>query len=239
MRRSSYGPPVSAISSGGRRLAASPSSASGFWSKEKMKYDFGFTSPSRLSVRAESSKAIPVRSRSSLSTASRGMCGKRAISPSTRAVRDSARRRSCPQRSWPGRRASRVRRRRSDSVKPCKAAPGLRLASVGVVLRKLAHRRAARPGLRRARRVGRADDADARRHVRARRPVHAARPGRDPHRPRAAADGPLRAAPDALERDDPGPRARHRDAEAALARRRRWSASTATSSPAPGGRAAS
>ena len=32
-----------------------------------MKYDFGFTSPSRLSVSAEPSKAIPVRSRSSFS----------------------------------------------------------------------------------------------------------------------------------------------------------------------------
>src|SRR5262249_16621363 len=52
-----------------------------------MKYDFGFTSPSRLSVRADSSKAKPVRSRSSLSTASRGMCGNRAIRSSTRAVR--------------------------------------------------------------------------------------------------------------------------------------------------------
>ena len=49
MRRSSYGPPLSASSSGGRRLAASPSWASGFWSNEKMKYDFGLTSPSRLS----------------------------------------------------------------------------------------------------------------------------------------------------------------------------------------------
>src|SRR5688500_1150767 len=87
VRRSPYGPPVSATSSGGRRFAAFPSCASGFWSKEKMKYDLGFTSPSRLSVSAESSKAIPVRSRSSLKTASRGMWGKRAISPSTSAVR--------------------------------------------------------------------------------------------------------------------------------------------------------
>ena len=52
VRRSSYGPPESAISSGGRRVAAAPSSASGFWSNEKMKYDFGLTSPSRLSVSA-------------------------------------------------------------------------------------------------------------------------------------------------------------------------------------------
>ncbi len=87
MRRSSYGPPVSAISSGGRRLAASPSCASGFWSNEKMKYDFGLTSPSRFWVRAESAKAIPVRSRSSFSTASRGMCGNAAISRSTSSVR--------------------------------------------------------------------------------------------------------------------------------------------------------
>src|SRR5436190_10043650 len=87
VRRKSYGPPVSATSSGGRRFAASPSSASGFWSNEKMKYDFGLTSPSRLSVRADSSKAKPVRRRSSLSTASRGMCGNRAIRSSTRAVR--------------------------------------------------------------------------------------------------------------------------------------------------------
>jgi hypothetical protein len=68
-------------------MAAFPSSLSGFWSKEKMKYDFGLTSPSRLSVSAESSNEIPVRRRSSLSTASRGMCGKRAISPSTWSVR--------------------------------------------------------------------------------------------------------------------------------------------------------
>ena len=88
VRRSSHGPPVSASSSGGRRRAASPSSASGFWSNEKMKYDFGFTSPSRLSLSALSSNAIPVRSRSSLSTASGGTCGKRSISPSTSAVRD-------------------------------------------------------------------------------------------------------------------------------------------------------
>ena len=59
VRRSSYGPPVSAISSGGRRSAAAPSSASGFWSNEKMKYDFGLTSPSRLSVSADSSNAMP------------------------------------------------------------------------------------------------------------------------------------------------------------------------------------
>ena len=87
VRRSSYGPPVRAISSGGRRFAAFPSCASGFWSNEKMKYDLGFTSPSRLSVSAESSNDIPVRSRSSLKTASRGMWGKRAMSPSTSAVR--------------------------------------------------------------------------------------------------------------------------------------------------------
>ena len=87
VRRSSYGPPVSAISSGGRRRAASPSWASGFWSNEKMKYDFGLTSPSRLSVSASSSNAMPVRSRSSFSTASRGMCGKRAMRSSTSPVR--------------------------------------------------------------------------------------------------------------------------------------------------------
>ena len=75
VRRSSCGPPLSAISSGGRRIAASPSSASGFWSKEKMKYDFGLISPSRLSVSADSSKAIPVRRRSSLRTASGGISG--------------------------------------------------------------------------------------------------------------------------------------------------------------------
>ena len=75
MRRSPNGPPVSATSSGGRLSAASPSSVSGFWSKEKMKYDFGFTSPSRLSERAVSSNAIPVRRRSSLSTASGGTSG--------------------------------------------------------------------------------------------------------------------------------------------------------------------
>jgi hypothetical protein len=75
VRRRSYGPPVRAISSGGRCVAAAPSSASGFWSKEKMKYDFGLTPPSRLSVSAASSNPIPVRSRSSLSTASGGICG--------------------------------------------------------------------------------------------------------------------------------------------------------------------
>ena len=81
-----------------------------------------------------------------------------------------------------------------------------------------AHRRAHRPRHRRARR-GADDDADARRHLRARRPVHAARPGRDPHRPRPASDRPLRAPADALERDDPGRRARHFDAEAPLVER--------------------
>ena len=75
VRRSSYGPPESAISSGGRRSAAAPSSASGFWSNEKMKYDFGLISPSRLSVSADSSNAIPVRRRSSFSTASGGTVG--------------------------------------------------------------------------------------------------------------------------------------------------------------------
>ena len=34
---------MSAISSGGRCVAAAPSSVSGFWSNEKMKYDFGLT----------------------------------------------------------------------------------------------------------------------------------------------------------------------------------------------------
>ena len=75
VRRSPQGPPVSAISSGGRCVAAAPSSVSGFWSNEKMKYDFGFTPPSRLSVSALTSNAIPVRSRSSFSTASGGICG--------------------------------------------------------------------------------------------------------------------------------------------------------------------
>jgi hypothetical protein len=45
VRRRPHGPPGSAISSGGRRIAASPSSVSGFWSNEKMKYDFGLISP--------------------------------------------------------------------------------------------------------------------------------------------------------------------------------------------------
>jgi hypothetical protein len=48
---------------------------SGFWSNEKMKYDLGLTAPSRFSVSAESSNAIPVRSRSSFSTASGGISG--------------------------------------------------------------------------------------------------------------------------------------------------------------------
>src|SRR5438105_14187312 len=87
VRRRSYGPPVSAISSGGRRLAASPSSARGCWSNEKMKYDFGLTAPSRLSLSADSSNAIPVRSRSSFSTASGGTPGKRSIRDSTSSVR--------------------------------------------------------------------------------------------------------------------------------------------------------
>jgi hypothetical protein len=87
VRRSPYGPPVSATSSGGRRFAASPRSASGFWSNEKMKYDFGLIWPSRLSVSADSSKAKPVRSRSSFSTASGGMSGNRAIRSSTSSVR--------------------------------------------------------------------------------------------------------------------------------------------------------
>jgi hypothetical protein len=77
---------VSAISSGGRRTAASPRSANGCWSKEKMKYDFGFTTPSRLSESADPPNAIPVRSRSSFSTASGGTPGKRSTSDSTRAV---------------------------------------------------------------------------------------------------------------------------------------------------------
>ncbi len=68
-RRRSYGPPVRMISSGWRS-AASPSSGRVPWSKEKMKYDFGLTSPSSLSESAVSSKATPPRSRSSLKTAS-------------------------------------------------------------------------------------------------------------------------------------------------------------------------
>jgi hypothetical protein len=75
VRRSLQGPPESAISSGGRCNAAAPSSVSGFWSNEKMKYDFGFTPPSRFSVSAPSSNAIPVRRRSSFSTASGGTAG--------------------------------------------------------------------------------------------------------------------------------------------------------------------
>jgi hypothetical protein len=75
VRRSRCGPPVSASSSGGRWSAAAPSSVSGFWSNEKMKYDLGLTAPSRFSVSAESSNAIPVRSRSSFSTASGGISG--------------------------------------------------------------------------------------------------------------------------------------------------------------------
>ena len=51
-----------------------------------MKYDFGLISPSRLSVSADVSKAMPLRKRSSLSTASRGTCGKRSINPSTSSV---------------------------------------------------------------------------------------------------------------------------------------------------------
>ena len=87
VRRSSNGPPVRAISSGGLRSFASPSCASGFWSNEKMKYDFGLTSPSRLSLSADSSKEMPVRSRSSFSTASGGMSGYRETRLSTSAVR--------------------------------------------------------------------------------------------------------------------------------------------------------
>src|SRR5262249_26980721 len=88
VRRSSYGPPVRAISSGGRRFAASPSSASGFWSNEKMKYDFGLISPSRLSESADAANAIPGRRRGSLSTASGGTLGNCAISDSRSAVRE-------------------------------------------------------------------------------------------------------------------------------------------------------
>src|SRR5689334_12912972 len=75
------------ISSGGRRSAASPSSGRVPWSKEKMKYDFGLTSPPSLSLSADGSKATPPRSRSSLKTASRGTCGNRSIRSSTSAVR--------------------------------------------------------------------------------------------------------------------------------------------------------
>src|SRR3954469_6778849 len=75
------------ISSGGRRSAASPSSGSVPWSKEKMKYDLGLTSPDSLSLSADGSKATPPRSRSSLKTASRGTCGNRSIRSSTSAVR--------------------------------------------------------------------------------------------------------------------------------------------------------
>ncbi len=88
VRRSANGPPVSASSSGGRRSAASPSSVRGFWSNEKMKYDLGLISPSRLSLRAEESNAIPVRSRSSFSTASGGTFGKRSTRDSSSAVRE-------------------------------------------------------------------------------------------------------------------------------------------------------
>ena len=131
------------------------------------------------------------------------------------------------------------RRGCTDSVKPCKGAPRPS-ASLGRGRgAQTSHRRSllalafAAPAARAA------GDADARRHVRARRPVHAARAGRDPHRHRAAADRALRAPARALERDDPGPRARDRDAEAALLDARRWSASTATCSTGTGARAAS
>ena len=53
-----------------------------------MKYDFGLISPSRLSLRAEESNAMPVRSRSSFSTASGGTFGKRSIRDSRSAVRE-------------------------------------------------------------------------------------------------------------------------------------------------------
>jgi hypothetical protein len=56
----------------GRRRAASPSSVSGFWSNEKMKYDFGLNSPSRLSAQGRGVERDPGAERSSLSTASRG-----------------------------------------------------------------------------------------------------------------------------------------------------------------------
>ena len=55
-----------------------------------MKYDFGFTSPSRLSVRAESSKAIPVREEVLLQHGLARNVREAPISPSTRAVRDAA-----------------------------------------------------------------------------------------------------------------------------------------------------
>ena len=53
-----------------------------------MKYDFGLISPSRLSLRADPSNAMPVRSRSSFSTASGGTFGKRSIRDSRSAVRE-------------------------------------------------------------------------------------------------------------------------------------------------------
>src|SRR5262245_16241460 len=52
-----------------------------------MKYDFGLTAPSRFSVSAASSNAIPVRRRSSFSTASGGISGNRSTSSSTSPVR--------------------------------------------------------------------------------------------------------------------------------------------------------
>ena len=71
-------------------MAASPSWASGFWSNEKMKYDFGLISPSRFWVSVASSNAMPLRSRSSFTTASGGMWGYRLMRSSTRAVREAS-----------------------------------------------------------------------------------------------------------------------------------------------------
>ena len=152
MRRSSYGPAVSASSSGGRRFAASPSWASGFWSNEKMKYDFGFTSPSRLSVSAESSNAIPVRSRSSLRTASGGMCANRAIR-----VLDECRY------------ACRSLRQRTGL-----AMSGISMVSAPLVRRLATSSSCAAPSGGTGR-LGAGYRADAGRHVRADRPIHCAR----------------------------------------------------------------
>ncbi|CAM5737682.1 hypothetical protein SHIRM173S_07086 [Streptomyces hirsutus] len=71
------------ISSGGRRSAASPSSGRVPWSKEKMKYDFGLTSPFSLSLRADGSKAIPPRRQVLLETAGARAARDRAISLAT------------------------------------------------------------------------------------------------------------------------------------------------------------
>ena len=103
----------------------------------------------------------------------------------------------------------------TDSVNPCKGPPTLRLACVGVVPRKLLI--GGLLALAFAAPAAAPDDADAGRHLRARRPVHAARARVAIHVVRGPRPTGLYALRPVLSNETiQGARARHLDAEAPL-----------------------